>query len=103
MDGSARGKPEPASIGGVLRDCRFAVKAVFSKSIGVADSNVVELLAVREALKIFVATRCASTHRFIVESDFSNVINWVRKPHDTLWTMKKFMGQIVNFKEQLLG
>ena len=57
VDGSAKGKPGPASIGGVLRDCRFAVKAVFSKSIGVADSNVVELLAVREALKIFVATR----------------------------------------------
>ena len=42
-----------------------------------ADSNVAELLAVQEALKLFVATRWASTHRLIVESDFSNVINWV--------------------------
>ena len=99
MDGSAKGKLGPASIGGVLRDCRFAVKAVFSKSIGVADSNVAELLAVQEALKLFVATRWASIHRLIVESDSCNVVNLVRNPHDIPWTMKKFMGHIENFKE----
>ena len=49
VDGSARGKPGPAGIGGdVLKDCMAATKAVFSRAIGVADSNVAKLLAVRD-------------------------------------------------------
>ena len=48
VDGSARGKPGPAGIGGVLKDCMAVTKAVFSRAIGVADSNVAELLAVRD-------------------------------------------------------
>ena len=57
MDGSARGKPDPAVIGGVLRDCMAATKVVFSKAIGVADSNVAELVAIGEALRIFAASK----------------------------------------------
>ena len=34
VDGSARGKPGPAGIGGVLRDCNAFVKAIFFKAIG---------------------------------------------------------------------
>ena len=75
VDGSARGKPGPAGIGGLLKDCKSATKVIFSKSIGVADSNVAELLAVQEVLKLFVASRWASTHRLTIESDSSNVVN----------------------------
>ena len=57
VDRAARGKPKPAGIGGVLRDCNAAVKAIFSMSIGVADSNMAKLLTVREALNMFVETR----------------------------------------------
>ena len=52
MDGSARSKPGLAGISGVLRDCMATTKVVFSKTIGVADSNVVELLIIGEALRI---------------------------------------------------
>ena len=103
VDGSARGKPGPAGIGGVLRDCKMRVKAVFSKTIGVADSNLAELLAVQEALKIFASTRWASTHKLIVESDSSNVVKWVLNPHDTPWSLKRIMAHIENFKKQLVG
>ncbi|XWS30871.1 hypothetical protein CRYUN_Cryun23aG0028100 [Craigia yunnanensis] len=47
---SVRGKHRPASIGGVLRDCKVEVKVVFSKAIGVAYSNTSELLVVRKIL-----------------------------------------------------
>ncbi|XWS61072.1 hypothetical protein CRYUN_Cryun07bG0094300 [Craigia yunnanensis] len=57
VDESARGKPGPASLGGVLRDENTVIKTVFFKSIGVIDSNVVELLVVGETLRIFTATR----------------------------------------------
>ena len=36
VDGSSWGKPGPAGIGGVLRDCNGSIKAVFSMSIRMA-------------------------------------------------------------------
>ena len=80
MDGSTKGNLGPAGIGGVLRDCNAAVKVVFSKSIGVIDSNMVELFAVRKALMVFVATRWASSHRLVIENDLRNVVNWMLNP-----------------------
>ncbi|XVE54848.1 hypothetical protein DITRI_Ditri03aG0115400 [Diplodiscus trichospermus] len=47
VDGSSRGKPGPTGIGGVMRDHSGCVKIRFSKSIGVVDSNLAELLAIR--------------------------------------------------------
>ncbi|XWS75528.1 hypothetical protein CRYUN_Cryun01aG0097400 [Craigia yunnanensis] len=64
VDGFTRGKPGSAGIGGLLKDCNTAVKVVFCKAIGVADSNVAELLAVREVVKLFAASRWASSHRW---------------------------------------
>ena len=103
VDGSARGKPGAAGIGGVLKDSNAFVKAVFSKSIGVADSNLAELLAVCKALKVFAATRWASSFSLIIESDSSNVVNWMLNLSGTPWAMKRYMGQMEYFKQQLLS
>ena len=35
MDGASRGKPRPAAIGGVLRDCKGNALIIFSKHVGV--------------------------------------------------------------------
>ena len=45
VDGSSLSKSGSASIGDVLKDKLATVKVIFSKSIGVADFNVAELLA----------------------------------------------------------
>ena len=74
VDGSFKGKTRPMGIDGVLRDNTTTVKLVFSKSIGVANSNVAELLAVREALSVYATSRWASSHRLIIECDSSNVV-----------------------------
>ena len=103
VDDSARGKPGPAGIGGVLRDCNASVKAVFSKSIGVVDSNLAELLAVREALQLFVTSHWASSHKLIIESDSSNVVKWMSNPSDAPWRMKKYIGRMDICKQQLLS
>ena len=103
MDGSTRGKPGPVGIGGVLRDCNAAVKAVFSKSIGMADSNLAELLVVREALKVFVAIRWASSHRLVIESDSNNIVKWMLNPSRVPWSMKRHMVHIEMCKQQLLS
>ena len=57
VDGSSKSKSGHAGISGVLRDCMAKVKAFFSKAIGLADSNVEELLAVSEALCIFLSSK----------------------------------------------
>ena len=99
VDGAARSKPGPTGIGGVFRDCNAAVKAIFSGSIGVVDSNMAKLLAVREALKVFVASRWASSHRLIIESDSSNIVKWTLNPNGAPWFMKRHMAVIENYKQ----
>ena len=69
VDGSSKGKPGLAGIGGVLRDYSGKVKAIFSKAIGLTDSNVAELLAVSKALRIFLSSKCISSHKLIIEND----------------------------------
>ena len=69
VDGSAKGKPGPAGIGGVLKDCMAVTKAVFSRAIGVTDSDIAELLALREVLRIFTTYKWVSSHKLIIESD----------------------------------
>ena len=109
---SSKGKPGPAGIGGVLRDSKAATKLVFSKAIGLADSNVAELLAVREALSLFVGTKWATSHRFVgtkwatshrltIECDSSNVVKWVLNPMSSPWKVRKVMAHIEVLKAQL--
>ncbi|XVE82081.1 hypothetical protein DITRI_Ditri15bG0118000 [Diplodiscus trichospermus] len=50
VDGSMVGKPGPAGIGGVLKDDKGNQKIVFSKSVGVTNSNEAEMLAVKHSL-----------------------------------------------------
>ncbi|OMO53991.1 reverse transcriptase [Corchorus capsularis] len=74
VDGSAYGKPGPAGIGGILRDEAGNSLVVFSKSIGVADSNYAEFVAIREAFIIFSASKWCDSHFLIVESDSENAV-----------------------------
>lgn len=43
VDGATRGKPGPAGIGGVLRNSSGVVLFMFSKHVGVCNSNEVEV------------------------------------------------------------
>ena len=75
---------------------------VFSKANGLADSNVAELLAVREALRIFLSSKWVSSHRLVIENDSSNVVKCVLYPQGTPWALKKIMSQIVAYKAMLI-
>ncbi|XVE93623.1 hypothetical protein REPUB_Repub01dG0210000 [Reevesia pubescens] len=54
VDGAARGKPGSAGCGRVLWDSKDMVIGIFLRPLGVLDSNVAELNAIKCALKIFV-------------------------------------------------
>ena len=77
MDGSSIGKLGPDGIGGVFRDNAAVVKMVFSKPVGVTNSNVAKLLAIKEAILIFIASCWVHSHNLIIESDSSNVVKWI--------------------------
>ena len=57
VDGLAIEKSSPVSIGEVLRDDFESVKIVFSKAIEIVDSNLAELLAVKEAFIVFAVSK----------------------------------------------
>ncbi|XVF41640.1 hypothetical protein PTKIN_Ptkin01aG0296200 [Pterospermum kingtungense] len=54
VDRADAGKPSQTRIGGVLRDHLGGVLMKFSKSIDISESNYAEIMAIYEALKLFV-------------------------------------------------
>ncbi|KAK2635468.1 hypothetical protein Ddye_030260 [Dipteronia dyeriana] len=52
VDGSARGNPGLADIGGVLRDSYGNVLCLFLLSVGITDSTSAELLAIEKAVEL---------------------------------------------------
>ena len=101
VDGATRGKLGPAGIGGVLRNDKGEVLLMFSKSVGIRDSNEAESLAILEALRIF----STSFHGpLLVESDSTNAVGWLLKPDSRPWNfqfhfneMKKISSLVVSF------
>ncbi|XWS68843.1 hypothetical protein CRYUN_Cryun04dG0127700 [Craigia yunnanensis] len=56
VDGFSKDKSGPVGIGGILGDNLSVIKMVFSKFVGMEDSNMAELLAVREAMCLFISS-----------------------------------------------
>lgn len=53
VDRAARGKPGPAGRGGVLRNYKGVVVALFSKHVVIMESNEAEVVTTLEVLQIF--------------------------------------------------
>ena len=53
VDGSAYGNPGPAGCGGILRNERGRILALFSP-LGILDPNIAKVMAIKVALGIFV-------------------------------------------------
>lgn len=76
-----------SGIGGVLRDDQGKVLIAFSKSVGMGNANFAELLAIKEALLIFVASDWVSSHELIIESDSVTAIKRVKNPEPASWRL----------------
>ena len=55
VDGSAKGAPGRAGIGGVLRDSRVKVMCLFSAFSGFLDANAAEIKAMHEAVNLYTS------------------------------------------------
>ena len=94
VNGSVKGKPGPSRIGGVLRDELGVVKGIFSKAVGVMDSNQVELLVILKALLVSVESNFFTSLSLIIESDSSNAVSWVTCALDVPWRLKTIFNKI---------
>ncbi|EOX94803.1 Uncharacterized protein TCM_004414 [Theobroma cacao] len=96
IDGASRGCSGDSEIGGILRNEHGDVLILFSKSIGVCDSNKTELMAVREAALIYPASRWCTSHSLFIESDKQNVVNWITSPNKVPWRLRQLIAQTLN-------
>lgn len=53
MSGASKRNPREAGIKGVFQDSNRDVKIVLSKAIGMGDSNLAKVFAIREAFLFF--------------------------------------------------
>ncbi|XVF66499.1 hypothetical protein PTKIN_Ptkin10aG0041000 [Pterospermum kingtungense] len=101
VDGASSGKPGPAGIGGVMRIHASEELARFSKSVGIEDSNVAELMAIREAFLTFIDSPYVYNCALIVESDSKNAVTWVNSPLSAPWRVLNFINHIECLKRKL--
>lgn len=76
VNGVTKGKLGLAIIGGVLRNHKGDVLYMFSKHVGIKDSNAAEVLAILEALCIYLSYYLFLLWR--LESDSANAISWMK-------------------------
>lgn len=76
IDGTLRDNSSDSRIDGISRDEHGDILAYFSKLIGHSELNLAELLALKKAILIFVATgwRLTQPFFFFLESDSHNVV-----------------------------
>ena len=84
VDGVTNGKPGLAGIGGVLRNHKGEVLYMFSKHIGIKDSNEVEVMTIYHT---------SFHHYLIVESDSANAISWVKSLTSLFKLTKEWKGE----------
>lgn len=91
IDGAPRGKLGLTGIGGVFRDSNRQVLIMFSKHIGVENSNEAEVLAYLEAFKDSLSL----SHALLtVESDSSNVKSSISCPVEGPWKFQFHLNGI---------
>ena len=62
-----------------MQDNNGNVLALFSKFIGIADSNFAELIAVQKALSMFDLSSLKGQSNLIIERDSGDAVSWSTK------------------------
>ena len=93
-DGSSRGNPGPAGIGGIGRDAMGSVIFIFSIYEGTQTINLVEGLAILAALE---KAHALGWRRIVCESNSQVFINMLieQKVADVNWQLARIVQQIL--------
>nr|GEV54576.1 reverse transcriptase [Tanacetum cinerariifolium] len=97
VDGSAMGKPGLAGIGGLLQNTDGVVLAIFSISVGILDSNVAEVMAIKKAFSIIKEKEESRSVNITIESDSLNAVSWVNHPDERPWRLLHHFYEIDAF------
>lgn len=81
-----------------MQDHDGVTKIIFFKSIGKSNSNLVEIVAIKEALLIFASSRLCSQSRLWIESDSHNAVLWFDKPQKAPWRVRNLLVQTKQLK-----
>ncbi|KAK3219666.1 hypothetical protein Dsin_013636 [Dipteronia sinensis] len=79
VDGSARGKPSPAGIGGVLRDHRGQIMCLFSVFVGSQESNAAEIMAIHRAVELCASRPSLRNQEIEIIRDSQVAVAWANK------------------------
>ncbi|XP_057832730.2 uncharacterized protein LOC131043536 [Cryptomeria japonica] len=95
MDGSSRGNPGHAGIGGVGRDSSTVVQFILSVYMGLHTNNLMEAQAILLALEY--ASKLG-WRRIICEFDSQVVVNLLNRRHldEVSWHLALIVDQILN-------
>ena len=96
VDGSAFGKPGLARIGRALRDDRGWIITMFSKPIGIQESNKAELMAIFVRFKNVSIQGSFRNSHLIVESDSATMVSWINGDTSECWRHNTILNDILN-------
>lgn len=77
VDGSARGSPGQAGIGGVLRDHGGRVVCLFSANVGIQNAVTAEIFALARATSLCMSNPAFISKNIVFESDSKVVVSWI--------------------------
>ncbi|KAL4298025.1 hypothetical protein GQ457_12G017110 [Hibiscus cannabinus] len=99
VDGSVFGSTSKAGCGGVLRDAKGRILALFSGPLGRIDSNEAEVQAICHALALLLDSCWRSCPSVVVESDSIVDVSWVLHLERRPW---KYWGWFQKIDEMCL-
>ncbi|KAK3212280.1 hypothetical protein Dsin_016986 [Dipteronia sinensis] len=77
VDGSAKGSPGLAGIGGVMRDSSGKVLCLFSISLGSQDSITADIMVMHKVVEIVLSNNFWNGPNMVIASDSKVAISWV--------------------------
>ena len=95
VDGSARGAPGHAGIGGVLRDSCGKVLCVFSEFVGILDSVSSKLMAIARACSLCASRPELNRKKIVVVSECKLAVAWINSNGVGDWS---FLQQILEIR-----
>ncbi|KAK2639264.1 hypothetical protein Ddye_027059 [Dipteronia dyeriana] len=76
-DGSSRGSPGEAGIGGVMRNSNGKVMCIFSSYVGIRNANTAEGQAIRMAVNLCASNPMLAGKEIFISSDSKEAVAWV--------------------------
>ncbi|KAK3197796.1 hypothetical protein Dsin_021211 [Dipteronia sinensis] len=78
-DGSSRGSPGQAGIGGVLRDREGRILCLFSVNMGIRDALTVEIMAIAKAIELCMTKPDVCKKDITLISDSREAVSWINR------------------------